>query len=134
MAGNEMAVVTINSDNFRILELGIDLGDSQTDMHVKIRRIHADKVCSGDELIKVGDYNVENLTLAKLREAMASPLKDYDGFGTRLTFKNASGVVYRFIGEVIKFHASDSAQGAHGSPEVHSTVVYEQQQVVTGSA
>ena len=69
---------------------------------VKTKLMHADKVENGDELVQVGGVSIENLTVEKLVEMMATPSREVEGYSVLLSFKKSSGVVYRFLGETMK--------------------------------
>jgi hypothetical protein len=74
----------------------------QVSMLVKTKLMHADKVENGDMLVQVGNIAVENLTISKLMEIMATPSREIEGYGVVLTFKKCNGVVFRFLGETMK--------------------------------
>ncbi len=63
--------------------------------------MHAEKVENGDELVQVGNVAVENLTVEKLVEIMATPNREIESYAVILSFKKKNGVVYRFLGETM---------------------------------
>ncbi len=46
--------------------------------------MHAEKVENGDELVQVGNVAIENLTVEKLMEIMATPSRDIESYGVLL--------------------------------------------------
>ena len=84
--------------------------------------MHAAKVENGDELLQVGNVAVENLTVEKLMELMATPSRDIESYGVLLSFKKRNGVVYRFLGETMKLsvgqmHLQSSKDHGHAEDD-----------------
>ncbi len=86
----------------------------QVSLLVKTKLMHADKVENGDELVQVGGVSIENLTVAKLMEIMATPNREIEGYGVLLSFKKSNGVVYRFMGETMNLSVDRMPQPIGG--------------------
>ncbi len=52
--------------------------------------------------MRVGNVAIENLTVEKLMETIATPLREAEGYGVLLSFKKSNGVAFRFLGETMK--------------------------------
>jgi hypothetical protein len=89
---------------------------------VKTKLMHADKVENGDELVQVGNVAIENLTVEKLLEVIATPNRDFEGYGVVLAFKKKNGVVYRFMGEAMKLSVDHMPVHSRGDTGIDAVV------------
>ena len=74
----------------------------QVSILVQTKRSFAERVSCEDDLVKVGDLSVQELTLADLTRYMTTPTIGVEGYNVQLSFRKSDGTVYRIPGETLK--------------------------------